>query len=189
MTIKALLISLIALLFALPAQAATIVATGTYGEGESVLIDVVPETMFGSGTYRFRFQSSSPLTNLIGNAITLETVSECIDGEPCLTYTYERRYRDIAQDSSFSFVVDVPPSRIETFDPDALGNPGATFTYTEICCAFSLFQSNGATASTSGTWTISAVSVPEPGAWALMIFGFLLVGGVMRRKTGFAQVA
>ena len=178
---KSLLAFLFAILFAAPGHAATIIASGSYEAGEAVSIDVVPDTLFGSGTYRFRFQSSTPLTNLIGNAITLETVVECIDGSPCSTYTYERRFSDIAEDAPFSFVMDVRPMRTETFAPNANGNPGATFTYTEQCCAFSLFQS-GATAGSAGSWVISAVAVPEPGTWVLMILGFFSLGFALRHR-------
>ena len=179
---KPFLVFLVAMLFATPGHAATILATGTYDADEAVSIDVVPDTLFGSGTYRFRFQSSTPLINLIGNAITLETVVECIDGIPCLTYTYERRFFDIAEDAPFSFLVDVRPTRTETFAPDTDGNPGAAFIYTEQCCAFSLFQS-GVTAGAAGTWVISAVAVPEPSTWVVMIVGFLALGCALRHRS------
>ena len=31
---------------------------------------------------------------------------------------------------------------------------------------------------------IAVAPVPEPGTWAMMILGFGLVGGMMRRRTG-----
>ena len=36
---------------------------------------------------------------------------------------------------------------------------------------------------------VSVSAVPEPAAWALMLFGFILVGGAMRRRAPMTAVA
>lgn len=173
-------LAILAAAMALPANAATVLANGTYVKGESFSINVTPDIMFGIGTYRFRFESTTPLEALVGNFIFSETVVECIGADPCETYSYQTAFYDVVGPSPIEAILTVAPVRTETFAPDAYGNPGATFTYTESCCSFSLFQTDGVV-SASGSWVITAMAVPEPETWLMLIIGFGLIGTFMRR--------
>ncbi len=83
-----------------------------------------------------------------------------------------------ADNGSGSFIVNLLPNSTYTFQ---LYNQGNVAAFTTALQADKTATLN---------WTISPIAgVPEPAAWALMILGFGVVGGAMRRRKAAAAYA
>ncbi|MCP9222036.1 PEPxxWA-CTERM sorting domain-containing protein [Erythrobacter sp. LQ02-29] len=168
-----------------PAQAATVIDSGTFDADDFVYES--PSTTLGPGRYRFVVQTSVPVDGFFGDAIKQTTTNfYCDEGDGEFACGGD----DVPTYASFT---QVNPSRyLATLTVDApqtvyFGGGGFETGYDEFdsCCEFEFsFETTQ-----GGSYTLSYGAVPEPALWMLMILGFGAVGGAMRKRRTTASVS
>ncbi|MBS0479029.1 MAG: choice-of-anchor C family protein [Proteobacteria bacterium] len=77
-----------------------------------------------------------------------------------------------------------------TFPPNVTAWSPFSYAFTATGTSTTLtFTSTGNTAYGAALDNVNVTAVPEPAAWALMIFGFGAIGGVLRRRQGSFAIA
>ena len=161
------------------AQAQTVFASGNYAAGEQV--SGGGGLLLGPGTYRFSFTTTAPFADFYGQVEKQYYRSEYCDfregagEEYCGGTNYPiTPLFDPVTPTLYQLRITVDPFR-ETFTPDDIVVRTVEF---DECCTYAFdFTAGG-----EGFYSVSYAAIPEPATWALLILGFGVVGGALRRK-------
>jgi hypothetical protein len=167
-------------LLAVPlANAATVIATGTYQAGVDSGLDAGINTgsqiYLSPGKYRFTLQASSPLVDFEGDAVVNELdifTCELDDGPFICGADDEDLLNAFERSGPKTFTAD-----ITVIPPTVLGTPSSNEASSddyEYVRAYDLLSNS------DGSYVLSVSPVPESRTWALMIAGFAVVGFGMR---------
>lgn len=177
----------LALIVCCPAQAATVVSAAS---SVPMLLGV-----FGPGTYQYTVTGVVSLAGPVGSGFDLDPNGVPITSVTVPGYSY---FNPNGADNDKGTVGRAGPGinlgalvgSYNSVDFFLLGGTG-TFAITAPGTALFGLVNDTSNTNNGGSFSFEATAVqagvPEPATWAMMIAGFGLVGGAMRRRSAFTQ--
>ena len=178
-TVCVALASLLGLAIPSVAAATTEITSGTYGGDSDVSVSGSVSPTGTGGAVLFTLTLSGPADWLVGDVLSdTNYVDYCdMDGSGiAVVCGSDGTITDVTLDP---VAPNVYQARVPVGGPSTVHYGGVDRTdYFYSCCTFSFdFQPQAA-----GSYVFSYTTVPEPAAWMMMIVGFGMLGGSIRRR-------
>lgn len=182
---------------ALVAVATTVTANGTYSPATNGTLSFLNDGVFPpNGTYYqtntvHDYAAATTFTFTFAGATLISAFKVNVDNNDDYTITLSNGVTTLSRTiTAADGVVQVVPGGVETFTSDASlgGTYLASLTFAPfLATSATITSSNGDALYGIGEGQFYTSVVPEPASWALMLGGFGVLGGTVRRRRGRTQ--